>query len=283
MSTDDKDRVKAEVESRLEDFFSEEGLGGTAETGGKAAAPDDGLGDLLSDDAWDFDDPAPEAPVLDADEEDLEDFVGEDSWAMEEEKTSAEELGLQDLQVSILSLDWEITDEVVEKLVSESIRLKSVRSNDPVSVTFLSLLESLARYILARKAGAHPASVSLLRTVYDDLEKVLSMPGMDDESKRQIALADVTRFVRLQSKVGAKDGKKSVKPIREADIVEEIPIRPAEVVEEIPVGAAPAPAMANIERLVQELLSLKEQLARELEALPKKVGEAVEKALAERG
>jgi len=307
LSTDDKEQVTAEVDDRLDEFFSDdEPREKTHELElDSPVSKDESLDDLLSDDAWNFDDAAPDAAVaLDPNADAMDDFLVEDSWADgppagAHKKTSSEELGIHELQVAILSLDWEITDEVVDKLVSEAASMRLLRSEDLVCVTFLTLMETLGKYIRKKKAAAHPSSVNLLRKVYDDLEKVLSLKGMDEESRRQIALADVASFVRLKAKINAMErkkgkpavAKKAAPKIRKAEIIEEIPVRKAQVVEERPVAAPPASAGAALapqaaEEIARSLAAVKEELLAEIRALPEKIEEAVvravSKALAER-
>ena len=136
----------------------------------------------------------------------LDEFFSEDEWEAEAEDESldpAEELGIKELKALILSLDWEITDEIMAKLKSEVDRLKSKWEDDPVVKTFLSLLDNLGKYISKRKAEAHPDSVGLLQNAYKNLEKVLSMKGMDQESRKQIVMEDVARFKKLREEIAA--------------------------------------------------------------------------------
>ncbi|SHK86386.1 hypothetical protein SAMN02745216_04211 [Desulfatibacillum alkenivorans DSM 16219] len=157
----------------------------------------------------------------------LDEFFSEDEWEAEVEDEAldpAEELGIKELKALILSLDWEITDEIMAKLKGEVDRLKSRWEDDPVVKTFLSLLDNLGKYIAKRKAEAHPDSVGLLQNAYKNLEKVLSMTGMDQESRKQIVMEDVAKFKKLREEIAAsKAPKETGAPPSDFDFAEEAP------------------------------------------------------------
>ncbi|MBI9075901.1 MAG: hypothetical protein JEZ02_10850 [Desulfatibacillum sp.] len=142
----------------------------------------------------------------------LDEFFAEDEWQADLEdkgQDPAKDLDIKELKALILSLDWEISDEIMDKLKSEVERLKSKWEDDPVVKTFLSLLDNLRKYISKRKADAHPDSVGLLQNAYKNLEKVLSMPNLDQESRKQIVMEDVARFKKLREEIAASKTSKT--------------------------------------------------------------------------
>ena len=175
--SDDKNRVTEEVDDRLDAFFSD----------------DEGLG---------IDSPSTKAPLASKASKEPDDFIAEEQWDEDISEAPkgnvAEKLGISDLKASILSLDWEITDETMEMLAREVERLQKAWQGDNILISFLSILQSLQKYIKRRKASAKPESISLLRSVYDNLEKVLSNSGMDRESKKQIVMSEVAKFEKFK-------------------------------------------------------------------------------------
>jgi len=157
----------------------------------------------------------------------LDEFFSEDEWQADGDEASTDsddDSGIKELKALILSLDWEITDQIMDKLKSELDKLKVQWEGDPVLITFLSLLGNLGKYISKKKAESHPDSVTLLQDSYKDLERVLNMKGMDAESKKQIVMADVNRFKKLQQEIAA--GKTGTAPQPAADKTPEQALEP---------------------------------------------------------
>lgn len=205
----------------------------------------------------------------------LDEFFSEDEWEAETEeveKDSAQDFGIKELKALILSLDWEITDEIMAKLKNEVEKLKSEWTDDPVLMTFLSVLDRLGGYIGRKKADAHPDSVGLLQSAYQNLEKVLGSSGMDMESKKAIVKEDVARFKQLQREIEAsKAGKAAPAPAPEpAEAQQESGKASAPSVQTAAVGAPPMDAQAltdAIGLIVAAINELKDAIKSESSAL----------------
>lgn len=218
----------------------------------------------------------------------LDEFFSEDEWQADGDEAntdSDQDSGIKELKALILSLDWEISDQIMLKFKNELDRLKGQWKGDPILTTFLSLLDNLGKYIGKKKADAHPDSVSLLQNSYKDLEKVLNIKGMDAESKKQLVMGDVNRFKKLQQEIAA--GKSGApRPAAEAAPKETPGPEPskAEVVapeakdaetpgKEVPPAGAVPPILDSqalvgvLERIVTSINELKDTIQAESEAL----------------
>lgn len=166
----DKGKLTSELNDRLDDLFSET-------DDGQATAPE-----------------TPPAVPADTDGEAAA-AAGESSPPPR--KTSP----LMELDAIVLSLDWEITDENLEKLLNEIERLKALYKDARLPYMFLQLHGSVGKYIASKKVDAHPDSIKLLHSVHAGLEKVLMNPDMDETEKKKILSEEVKKFKGLKHQI----------------------------------------------------------------------------------
>ena len=158
----------------------------------------------------------------------LDDLFGEGGKASVSIDDSAipEDFPLSNLKAIVLSVDWEIDDEVMTRLVDEIGILEKTYQDDKILLSFLRLIGSVGKYIKTRKADAHPDSIKLLNSAYNSLEKVLLAENITPADKKQILLDQVTEFKKLKEQID----------IRKADMAKakevEIPKEPKPVIEE---------------------------------------------------
>jgi len=108
---------------------------------------------------------------------------------------------LKGLKAILLSIEWEITDSSMESLINELKTLEDFYKDDKLILTFLRLLNSIARYIKVRRGKAHPNATSLLTSVYNGLERVSLSEGMSRKEKENILLQEVDKFKKLKEEV----------------------------------------------------------------------------------
>lgn len=150
-------------------------------------------------------------PVYKLDEfEDLTLFANE-SFDTEDvdlfEFSSEESSPLMQLKSIILSLDWEINDEILQELADELENLESVWQNDKVADVYLQGLSKLGGYIRSKGAYAHHNSIKLLLTFFYNFEKIISSPNITGEEITQILTADVRKFRILQYQINLSDAE----------------------------------------------------------------------------
>lgn len=136
------------------------------------------------------------------------------------EKNEPKESPLRDLKAVILSIDWEITDKMMNRLIEQIGRLRKVYQKDRIILLFLQLLQAIGKYIQTYKVKAHPDAVKLLNAVYVSLEKVIQNKDMAQGERKRILSAQIARFQKLKERVKARkadsEKHKAMKPVRRA-------------------------------------------------------------------
>ncbi len=108
---------------------------------------------------------------------------------------------LMELKSIVLSLDWEITDEVMGEFFREIQRLEERYSNEKILLSFLHLLDSIGKYIKTHKGKAHPHAGRLLSSTYLSLEKVLRSQQLTSVEKKRMLAREVKRYRRLKEQI----------------------------------------------------------------------------------
>jgi len=144
-------------------------------------------------------------PVYKIDEfEDLTLFANEsfDTQDVDLFEFSGEESSpLTRLKSIILSLDWEINDEILQELADEVEDLQSTWQGDKVAEIYLQGLGKIGGYIQSKGAYAHPNSIKLLLTFYYNFEKIVSTQDITGDEITQLLAGDVRKFRILQYQI----------------------------------------------------------------------------------
>jgi pilus assembly protein FimV len=114
------------------------------------------------------------------------------------------------LKTIVLSIDWEITDDILQQLHDELLDLKDVWAGNKINLIYIQALEKLGRYISTEKAKSHPNAIKLLLGFYYNLEKIVSSSSMSEEEKKRLLLQDVKKFdqFKLQIAPGTQEKKR---------------------------------------------------------------------------
>lgn len=123
-----------------------------------------------------------------------------------------EESPISRLKSLILSIDWEITDEILMQFNEELVDLRDIWAGDKINLVYVQALEKISKYIYQKKADSHPSAIKLLLTLYHNLEKIVSSADLSEEEKKEILLEDVKRFENLKRHIG----KPSAEPAEQA-------------------------------------------------------------------
>ena len=108
---------------------------------------------------------------------------------------------LTNLNAILLSIEWEITDEILTELMAEIERLKGNYQDDKILFSFLQLLGSVGKYINSKKVAAHPESIKLLHSVYLGLETVVNSPEMNGARKKSLLGDEIAKFKALKKQI----------------------------------------------------------------------------------
>jgi len=218
----------------------------------------------------------------------LDDLFGEDEKFTDdpEDDDVPHDYPLGELKNLVLSIDWEITDEVLANFLRQVNQLKNEYKSDKINLTFLQILGSLGEYIKTHRGKAHPKTFKILNSVFAKFDEVVISKDMQERDKKIILRGEMNKYKQLRSQISstkaAKADKRSelsekkVKPMlveRKKDLVADRPSRlekpakkPDAVLQDSEVGPASYPdeiarAVVEIKKFIHsELRALREEL-----------------------
>ena len=82
------------------------------------------------------------------------------------EFSNDEDSPISRLKSLILSIDWEITDEVLMQFNEELVDLKDIWAGKKINLIYVQALEKISKYIYQKKADSHPSAIKLLLKNY---------------------------------------------------------------------------------------------------------------------
>ena len=150
----------------------------------------------------------------------LDDLFGEDDKFTE--GPLAEEVPddypLAELKNLVLSIDWEITDEVLINFLSQIKELKTTYKDDKILLTFLQILGSLGEYIKTNRGKAHPKTFKILNSVFSRFDDVILSKDMQESEKKRILRTEMAKYKELRTRISRekadKSRKKAAKPAK---------------------------------------------------------------------
>ena len=150
----------------------------------------------------------------------LDDLFGEDDKFTE--GPVADELPddypLAELKNLVLSIDWEITDEVLINFLSQIKELKTTYKDDKIILTFLQILGSLGEYIKTNRGKAHPKTFKILNSVFSRFDDVILSKDMQESEKKRILRTEMAKYKELRTRISRekadKSRKKAAKPAK---------------------------------------------------------------------
>jgi hypothetical protein len=151
----------------------------------------------------------------------LDDLFGENNGALPDadDNEAAAHYPLAELKNLILSIDWEITDDVLVKFIQQIKDLKLTYKHDKIVLTFLQILNSLGDYIKVNRARSHPKTFKILNSVFSSLDKVVLTRDMPDPAKKKILRTEMNRYKELRAQISrgktAEKEKAKVRPAAE--------------------------------------------------------------------
>jgi hypothetical protein len=148
----------------------------------------------------------------------LDDLFGEEKTPQKTDGESDDnkEYPLKELKAVVLSIDWEITDDVMNRLAEQVVGLKKRYKDDKIVFILLQLLGSIGEYIKANRGKSHPDSFKFLNSLYKKLDKVVSTKGLTESEKKKILSVEVNKYKVLKDKLSPQKNvaqkEKHVKP-----------------------------------------------------------------------
>jgi hypothetical protein len=154
-------------------------------------------------------------------EDRLDNLFGEEgsSDAIIKEDVEPEDSPLRELKTIVLSIDWEITDEVMTSFVSQIKVMKEKYSGDKIILVFLQLLGSLGAYIKINKGQSHPDTFKILNSLFNNLDKIFRSPDLAESEKKKILAIELAKYKNLKERLVKTEPKEEkeepVKPVDE--------------------------------------------------------------------
>jgi hypothetical protein len=108
---------------------------------------------------------------------------------------------LTELQVLMLTIDWEISDDALMAFNKEIEGLRQLFIGDPYVPLLLRMLSSLIGYLKNKKSQAHPNTLNVLRSVFATLEKVVEATDLSIQKKKSLVDAEIESFKKLKSEI----------------------------------------------------------------------------------
>ncbi len=148
----------------------------------------------------------------------LDDLFGEDDKFTEGPVADEppDDYPLAELKNLVLSIDWEITDEVLINFLSQIKELKTTYKDDKIILTFLQILGSLGEYIKTNRGKAHPKTFKILDSVFSQFDDVILSKDMQESEKKRILRTEMAKYKELRTQISRekadKTPKKAAKP-----------------------------------------------------------------------
>ncbi|MBF0226832.1 MAG: hypothetical protein HQK76_15380 [Desulfobacterales bacterium] len=181
MSEKSDDSILSDVNSRLDDLFGDD------ETDEQEVIP---LTDSVLDDEDNF-----------YGDENIPKKKDDRVKTVSENNKMNQNSPINELKSVILSMDWEITDQIMTSFINEINKLKEKYINDKIILTFLNIHDSVGKYIRRKKANAHPDSIKLVHSVFNGLEKVIGSPKLPEKEKKKILMGEVKSLKTLKQQI----------------------------------------------------------------------------------
>lgn len=118
------------------------------------------------------------------------------------EYAGEEESPISRLKTIMLSIEWEITDDVLIDFNDELLSAQQEWVDDPVKQVYIQALQKISKYIYQKKSDSHHNAMKVMIAFFYDLEKIVLDTEISEEAKREILFEDVKKFERLKKQIG---------------------------------------------------------------------------------
>ncbi|MDF1593396.1 MAG: hypothetical protein P1P89_17930 [Desulfobacterales bacterium] len=161
---------------------------------------------------------------------------------------------LFELKTIVLSIEWEISHEIMTRLIAETDRLMKIYHDNKVVLSLLKLLDSVGRYINAKKANALPDSIKLLHSIHANLQRVVTSETITESQSSQILSAEIAKFKNLKQQLLTKAEPPPLKEKKPAATPKTAPMKRAAPVEQTqtPVPAVEVSAVSPTDVSINE-------------------------------
>ena len=156
---------------------------------------------------------------------------------------------LKNMKSIVLSVKWEINDQILAQLENEVNKLDLLYTGDLIIQGFLRILRFVGRYVRVRGVSSNQDAINLLLSVYDHLEKVMISEGMTEAKKHVFLIDSIKQYRSWVESTDLKDQIETEAP--EANVQDIlIPIQP------IPIDEMPPLRDEDVERTIAVMKDL---------------------------
>ena len=111
---------------------------------------------------------------------------------------------IRDLKSLVLSMDWEITDQVLDRFGEELVKLEKIYSENRIILQLLQILGALCKYIRNKGVDSHPESIKLLHSVFNCLEDLVIQNDIPVTVQKQRLKNEIEKFKTLKQKIAER-------------------------------------------------------------------------------
>jgi hypothetical protein len=186
--------LDSEIAKRLDDLFGE----------GDTLADDENIIEAKDTVAEENKSQEKQPPAVDDEIVDLKEIAAGETKG----ESVADDYPLAALKHLVLSIDWEITEEILADFLSQIDSLKATYKNEKIIFTFLQLLGSLGVYIKTNRGNAHPKTFKILNSVFARLDEVVLSEDMAEPEKKKLLGTEMNKYKQLRNQVSKKKAAK---------------------------------------------------------------------------
>ncbi|MCI5143221.1 MAG: hypothetical protein D3909_16150, partial [Candidatus Electrothrix sp. ATG1] len=138
-------------------------------------------------------------------EEDVEEIPPSAEIVQEDTASSAPELReesddpLTSMEATILGLEWEVTQEGLEKFHAEATELQEHLSDNREAQILVQGLQALGSYIREEKSNAHPDAFTILHAFYDALKLLIKDTNLTPEQRKRVLVEQIDSLNSLKA------------------------------------------------------------------------------------
>lgn len=168
------DKLTEELDNRLDELFSEDDMDIPVETPA----------------------PKPKAP---------------DANVSREERVEAEPGGemLRDLNALLLSMEWEIDDDIMGKYLEEVARLEPLFPKDSVLPHYCRMLTALGAYLKREKVAASPDTLKVMQEIQGSFTALVDAEGLSGTEQEERFGDAYARFDAFRVSIGGQSSRRT--------------------------------------------------------------------------
>lgn len=115
--------------------------------------------------------------------------------------SSIKDKDMNELKEVILAIDWEISDTTTGNFETVVAKLLSKNKTYKIHYIYLKIIHSIGKYIGRQQADAHTVSISFLKSIFKNLEKIVQTPTMPLKERKHLTENDISRFKEFKQKI----------------------------------------------------------------------------------